>query len=315
MYMYLGIDIGGTTIKYGFINDKGQVYNKKSIKTVDDKQQFLANLQRIIEDSQRQETIEGIGISAPGIIDQDGTMITAGAIKSIYGVRLKQELQKITTLPIVIENDANAAAIAEQWIGHAQGVSNYLCIVLGTGIGGGIICQNELIRGAHGMAGEFGWMVIKDIDDSSDIEVMSLNQRAAVIGGLCYRYNQIKLKSDSTFEPIWDAKEIFAKENDDNDAHILIQNFYEDLSIGILNLISCFDPELVLIGGGISANKVFLERLQSTISKVATRHHSIHYLMDKTIAPIKAAKLMNDAGMVGAVYQIKKMIHIGAAKI
>ncbi|WP_461198462.1 ROK family protein [Enterococcus sp. N249-2] len=313
--MYLGIDIGGTTIKYGFINDKGQVYNKKSIKTVDDKQQFLANLQRIIEDSQRQETIEGIGISAPGIIDQDGTMITAGAIKSIYGVRLKQELQKITTLPIVIENDANAAAIAEQWIGHAQGVSNYLCIVLGTGIGGGIICQNELIRGAHGMAGEFGWMVIKDIDDSSDIEVMSLNQRAAVIGGLCYRYNQIKLKSDSTFEPIWDAKEIFAKENDDNDAHILIQNFYEDLSIGILNLISCFDPELVLIGGGISANKVFLERLQSTISKVATRHHSIHYLMDKTIAPIKAAKLMNDAGMVGAVYQIKKMIHIGAAKI
>jgi len=313
--MYLGIDIGGTTIKYGFINDKGQVYNKKSIKTVDDKQQFLANLQRIIEDSQRQETIEGIGISAPGIIDQDGTMITAGAIKSIYGVRLKQELQKITTLPIVIENDANAAAIAEQWIGHAQGVSNYLCIVLGTGIGGGIICQNELIRGAHGMAGEFGWMVIKDIDDSSDIEAMSLNQRAAVIGGLCYRYNQIKLKSDSTFEPIWDAKEIFAKENDDNDAHILIQNFYEDLSIGILNLISCFDPELVLIGGGISANKVFLERLQSTISKVATRHHSIHYLMDKTIAPIKAAKLMNDAGMVGAVYQIKKMIHIGAAKI
>lgn len=313
--MYLGIDIGGTTIKYGFINDKGQVYNKKSIKTVDDKQQFLANLQRIIEDSQRQETIEGIGISAPGIIDQDGTMITAGAIKSIYGVRLKQELQKITTLPIVIENDANAAAIAEQWIGHAQGVSNYLCIVLGTGIGGGIICQNELIRGAHGMAGEFGWMVIKDIDDSSDIEVMSLDQRAAVIGGLCYRYNQIKLKSDSTFEPIWDAKEIFAKENDDNDAHILIQNFYEDLSIGILNLISCFDPELVLIGGGISANKVFLERLQSTISKVATRHHSIHYLMDKTIAPIKAAKLMNDAGMVGAVYQIKKMIHIGAAKI
>ncbi|KPG69558.1 ROK family protein [Enterococcus sp. RIT-PI-f] len=313
--MYLGIDIGGTTIKYGFINDKGQVYNKKSIKTVDDKQQFLDNLQRIIEDSQRQETIEGIGISAPGIIDQDGTMITAGAIKSIYGVRLKQELQKITTLPIVIENDANAAAIAEQWIGHAQGVSNYLCIVLGTGIGGGIICQNELIRGAHGMAGEFGWMVIKDIDDSSDIEAMSLNQRAAVIGGLCYRYNQIKLKSDSTFEPIWDAKEIFAKENDDNDAHILIQNFYEDLSIGILNLISCFDPELVLIGGGISANKVFLERLQSTISKVATRHHSIHYLMDKTIAPIKAAKLMNDAGMVGAVYQIKKMIHIGAAKI
>jgi len=313
--MYLGIDIGGTTIKYGFINDKGQVYNKKSIITVDDKQQFLDNLQRIIEDSQRQETIEGIGISAPGIIDQDGTMITAGAIKSIYGVRLKQELQKITTLPIVIENDANAAAIAEQWIGHAQGVSNYLCIVLGTGIGGGIICQNELIRGAHGMAGEFGWMVIKDIDDSSDIEAMSLNQRAAVIGGLCYRYNQIKLKSDSTFEPIWDAKEIFAKENDDNDAHILIQNFYEDLSIGILNLISCFDPELVLIGGGISANKVFLERLQSTISKVATRHHSIHYLMDKTIAPIKAAKLMNDAGMVGAVYQIKKMIHIGAAKI
>lgn len=94
--MYLGIDIGGTTIKYGFIDDKGQVYCKQSIKTIDNRHQFLVNLQTIIEESQRQEPIEGIGISAPGIIDQHGTMITAGAIKSIYGVRLKQELQKIT---------------------------------------------------------------------------------------------------------------------------------------------------------------------------------------------------------------------------
>ncbi|AYY10489.1 ROK family protein [Enterococcus sp. FDAARGOS_553] len=179
--MYLGIDIGGTTIKYGFIDDKGQVYCKQSIKTIDNRHQFLVNLQTIIEESQRQEPIEGIGISAPGIIDQHGTMITAGAIKSIYGVRLKQELQKITKVPIVIENDANAAAIAEQWIGHAQGIPNYICMVLGTGIGGGIIYQNELIKGAHGMAGEFGWMVIKEINESVDIEAMSLNQRAAVM--------------------------------------------------------------------------------------------------------------------------------------
>lgn len=195
--MYLGIDIGGTTIKYGFIDDKGQVYCKQSIKTIDNRHQFLVNLQTIIEESQRQEPIEGIGISAPGIIDQHGTMITAGAIKSIYGVRLKQELQKITKVPIVIENDANAAAIAEQWIGHAQGIPNYICMVLGTGIGGGIIYQNELIKGTHGMAGEFGWMVIKEINESVDIEAMSLNQRAAVIGGLCSRYNEIMLKKDS----------------------------------------------------------------------------------------------------------------------
>ncbi|MFB8674314.1 ROK family protein [Enterococcus gallinarum] len=306
--MYLGIDIGGTTIKYGFIDDKGQVYCKQSIKTIDNRHQFLVNLQTIIEESQRQEPIEGIGISAPGIIDQHGTMITAGAIKSIYGVRLKQELQKITKVPIVIENDANAAAIAEQWIGHAQGFPNYICMVLGTGIGGGIIYQNELIKGAHGMAGEFGWMVIKEINESVDIEAMSLNQRAAVIGGLCSRYNEIMLKKDSKFKPIWDAKEIFAKEEDDDIAHDLIHSFYEDLSVGILNLISCFDPELVLIGGGISANTLFLERLSSTISKMTERHQSIHYLVGKTIAPIKAAKLMNDAGMVGAVYQVKKLI-------
>lgn len=311
--MYLGIDIGGTTIKYGFVDDRGHVYQKKSIETVDDKDQFLVNLQTIIEESLRQEEIEGIGISAPGIIDQEGTMITAGAIKSMYGVCLKQELQKITQVPIVIENDANAAAIAEQWIGHAQGIPNYLCMVLGTGIGGGIIYQNELMRGAHGMAGEFGWMVIKEIYESGDIETKSLNQRAAVIGGLCFRYNQIMVKEDPTFEPIWDAKEIFAKENDDHVAYDLIHSFYEDLSIGILNLISCFDPEVVLIGGGISANALFLERLRSTISKVAKRHHSIHYLMGKTIAPIKAAKLMNDAGIVGAVYQVKKKILNGTA--
>lgn len=309
--MYLGIDIGGTTIKYGFIDEKGQIQHKQRINTIDDKHRFLNNLKTIIADSLRQENIKGIGISAPGIIDRDGRMVTAGAIKSIYGVHLKQELQKITDVPIVIENDANAAAIAEQWIGHAKGIPNYLCMVLGTGIGGGIIYQNELIKGAHGMAGEFGWMVIKEIDESDDIEAMSLNQRAAVIGGLCQRYNQRMLAKDPAHEPIWDAKEIFAKEKDEEVAHEIIEHFYEDLSIGILNLISCFDPELVLIGGGISANKEFFDRLESTISKVATRHHSIHYLMGKTIAPIKAAKLMNDAGMVGAVYQVKKMIEDG----
>ncbi len=89
----------------------------------------------------------------------------------------------------------------------------------------------------------------------------------------------------------------------------LTDQFLTDLSVGLINLISCFDPELVLIGGGISANPYFWERLQARLTITETRHEAINYLRGQTIAPVRPAKLKNDAGLIGAVYQIHQQLH------
>ena len=307
--MFVGFDIGGTTVKYGVLNEQGEILEKAAIKTSYVVEELLGDMEQIVVKAQANYDIEGIGISAPGIIQKDGYMLTAGAIKPLYGMNLKQALEQRCQLPVSIENDANAAALAEKWIGNAQGIDNYLCMVLGTGIGGGIVLNGEVFRGAHGMAGEFGWMVIDQLPEQGDIEEVSVNKKVATVGGLCYQYNLAQQKSNPQAEPVWDARELFAREAAGEVlATEILAAFFVDLSVTLINLISCFDPEVILVGGGISANEAFTQRLQETMSTVKARHESIHYLEGKTIAPVRTAKLQNDAGMIGAVYQIYQQV-------
>lgn len=308
--MYVGFDIGGTNVKYGVLDETGTILEKKSMPTNYDFPTFVSELHEIVEGfKQTYSTIKGIGISAPGIIQKDGFMLTAGAIKPFYGMNMKVELERLTGLPVSIENDANAAAIAERWIGNAKGMDNYLCIVLGTGIGGGIIINGEVFRGSHGMAGEFGWCLIDEIPVTGDIEEVSLNKKAATVGGLCYQYNLAQKKRNSASEDVWDAREIIKREaSGEALATEILSRFFTDLSVGLLNLISCFDPEVVLIGGGISSNETFNKRLQERLFELIQRHESINYLKEQTIAKVRPAKLQNDAGMIGAVYQIHQQL-------
>lgn len=307
--MYVGFDIGGTSIKYGVLDESGVILEKSAIPTSYEPAQFYQDLLTIIEDAQNRHTIDGIGISAPGIVQKDGFMLTAGAIKSLYGENFKAVLEARTGLPVAVENDANAAAIAEKWIGNAQEAANYLCLVLGTGVGGGIVINNQVYRGAHGMAGEFGWMVIDQLPEEGNIEESSINKKTAVVGGLIRLYN-LAGAAVTGFEPTQDAKEIFDRAQQDEALALkLTDQFLTDLSVGLINLISCFDPELVLIGGGISANPYFWERLQARLTITETRHEAINYLRGQTIAPVRPAKLKNDAGLIGAVYQIHQQLH------
>lgn len=302
--MFIGIDVGGTTIKYGVILKNGEIVKKGQLPTIHEKEGFLQSITALIKSLQQEAIVDGVGISAPGIIQKDGTMITAGSIKSLYGINLKQEIEERVKLPVMVENDANAAAIAEKWLGHAQNCENYLCLVVGTGIGGGIIVNDQLYRGSHGMAGEFGWMLIDSLPDQGNLETVSLNQRAAVVGGLCHQY-QLALQQLGRSDFPQDAVEIFQRgAQGEVVANQVLAQFFQDLSVGLLNLISTFDPELILIGGGISENDGFMARLDETVHQLKARHESIGYLEGRTIAPIRRAKLKNDAGMIGAVYQL-----------
>ncbi|WP_125763021.1 ROK family protein [Companilactobacillus hulinensis] len=299
MKKYIGLDIGGTSIKYGIVDGEGNVSHKDSFKTTGTKDELITKiLNAFFQLHQDFGPFDGIGVSMPGVVQSDGFLTIAGAVKPFYGINLQSILEEKTELPVKIENDANAAAIAEKWLGAAQGVHDYLSLVLGTGVGGGIIINDQIYRGAHARSGEFGWMIVED--DDVDTEMGSLNFRGATVIGLIRRYNQF---SDDKVD---DARVIFKRADE---GEVLAQNvfksYYHSLAKGIINLMVSFDPEVVIIGGGISANEEFMNRLNDEIKAVQKTHNSI---VDLDLPKVVPAELKNDAGMVGAVYQLVQSI-------
>lgn len=307
--MILSFDLGGTTIKYGVITLDGEIIEKSTVSTKNDKQLLLNTMYSIIDDAKKKYLIKGIGISAPGIIDKFGKMITAGAIFSLYGENIKETLEDRYQLPVTVDNDANAVAIAEKWIGYAQEYSNYVCLVLGTGVGGGIVINNKVYSGSHGMAGEFGWNIINQLPDEGSIGNAMLNNRTAIVSGLCKNFNELGQTEYEYFVPTTDARDIFLKEKEgDPIAKKVLEQFFTDLSVGIINLISSFDPEAIIIGGGISSNIEFKNRLEIRFEEILSRHDNLNQLKKEIHPPIIMAKLQNDAGMIGAAYQVKEIL-------
>lgn len=299
--MVLGIDIGGTSIKYGIVDSKGNILEKSSIETIHDKEIFLKNLFSLIENSQKKYTLQGIGISAPGIIEKDGFMKTAGAIMCLYETNLKKEVEEKFSLPTYIENDANCAAMAEKWIGEAQNLENYLFLSLGTGVGGGIVINNKIYRGAHGAAGEFGWMLRGSLPKKGPLEKVSFNAQASVVFGLIRYYNQLAKKNKS--ETTKDALFILNQGKEKNPIALkALDFFYENTSSLLLNLISSYDPEAIILGGGISSNSDFQEQVKERFLTMKKRHESLNYLSLQT--PILIASLRNDAGLIGGAYLV-----------
>lgn len=291
---YVGIDVGGTSIKYGLVDQDGQILEQSSFPTADQKQQILTDLASIVTDYQRNgQAVAGIGVSMPGVIEADGMLTTAGAIKCMYGINLKEELEQRTGVKTTIENDANAAAIAEQWLGAAQNLHNYMGIVLGTGVGGALVINDQVYRGAHARSGEFGWMLLDDQHD--ELEDGSMNFQTATVIGLLRIYN-IKAQANLT-----DAREVFDRaDNSDKIAQLVLHNYFRKLAQAILNLVVCFDPAKVVVGGGISVNPTFQTGLQQAYIELQEEHASVR---DLKLAEIIPAKLGNDAGMIGAVYR------------
>ncbi|WP_282709419.1 ROK family protein [Ligilactobacillus sp. Marseille-Q7487] len=295
---YIGIDMGGTSIKYGLVDKKGKVSAKGSVKTAQSKDEILASLEQIVQDYQQENEILGIGISAPGVIKADGYMQTAGAIACLYGANLKEYLEQKFKLPVTVENDANAAALAEGWFGAAKGCQNYLALVLGTGVGGGIIINGQIYRGANGHAGEFGWALMTQQDDPDDLEYGSLNFHGATVLGLTRLYDLAKGNS----QPQTDARQIFIEAKEGLEpAKSVMQHYLMMLSKGIFNLVTAFDPEVVVLGGAVSANETFRADITVAYEHYLHNHKGIK---DLPSASLKFAQSGNDAGLIGAVYSL-----------
>lgn len=301
MGKYVGIDIGGTNIKYGLLDEKGNILHKDKIKTSSEGVEIIKNIKIIVENYKEAHDIRAVGISAPGIVEESGFMTTGGAIFDFYGVHLKNILEKELGLHVAVENDANSAALAEKWLGAGRNYKNYFTAVVGTGIGGAVMINNDIYRGAHATAGEFGFMINAPILNG-DTRLSSVSLTSSVQSGLVQRYLD---GSDATMpQQDLDGEDIFQlAEAGDLRAKNVIDAFYDHLAIGIYNVLVSLDPEVVLVGGGISANQSFIQELNRRVQGLQAGHRD---MKNMTLAKIVPCHFLNDAGIVGASYKAMK---------
>lgn len=299
MAYYVGIDIGGTNIKYGLLTGEGTVIEDSQIKTANSGASIIAEITKIVKQYQEDYQITAVGVSAPGVIRNDGFMVTGGAIQDFYGINLRELLEEATGLPTYIENDANCAALAEKWLGAGRDYHDLLAVVVGTGIGGGIIINDHLFRGAHATAGEFGFMIVEPIQNE-DSRMATLSLTGSVGCGIVLKYGEKKGLTEANY---LNGEEIFAQlAKGEVEASEIIANFYNRLAIGIFNMAVSFDPEIILIGGAISGNQEFMAELTRQVHQLKDQHRD----MGPVVLPkIMACHFLNKAGIIGATYKAK----------
>lgn len=298
MKKYVGIDIGGTDIKYGLVNADGSIMDKNKRATNSSGEEILSAIKDIVSGYQVEFDVAAVGVSVPGIVQEDGYLITGGAIHDFYEYPLKAKLETLLNLPVTVENDGNCAALAEKWLGAGKDAHNFLTVVVGTGIGGGFILNDELFRGATSTAGELGFMIIEPIKED-DVRMATLSLTASVQCGLVDKYATGNAPAEAL-----NGKKIFTlASKGDMKAKEVIEQFYNRLAKGLFNVAVTFDPEVILIGGGISTNTIFIDELNQRVAELKANHRDMKNIH---LAPIHACAFLNDAGLIGATYKAVK---------
>lgn len=297
---YLVFDIGGTNLKYGLLNNAGQLIEKHRITTP--KQgltKFLTETKRIIE--KYQDQIKGIAFSCPGKIDHSSrTVYFGGSLPFLDGLQLATELEKHFDIPVSIENDGKAAALAELWLGNLKDISNGAAIVLGTGIGGGIIINGKLVQGTHFQAGELSFMI--NDKTQSDLEMLAGFNTSAVM--------MIEaIAKELQFEDIHDGPIVFEEIKAGNPiATKIFMSFCRNIAILILNIQSVVDLERFVIGGGISAQPLVVETINQQYDQVLNELPLVKQTF--TRPNIYNSKFHNDANLYGALYHLLLQLDI-----
>lgn len=283
MRNYYGIDVGGTTVKLGLFSD-GQLLKKWEIPT--DKTE---NGQNIIADIVRSlpEKADGAAIGVPGAVLPDGTVNRC--VNLGWGIcRPGDEFTALTGIPCRMANDANLAAVGEHWRGGGMGFQSILLVTLGTGVGGGIVNEGTLLTGAHGAGGEIGHICVNPDEE----EPCSCGNHGC-LEQYCSATGISRLAKKAGLG-ILTAKDVFDRAAAGDPAAVsVVETACDLLGRGIANVCAVFDPDAVVLGGGVSKAGEFLRiRVEN-----AFRRFAFHACRETRIC---LAALGNDAGIYGA---------------
>lgn len=308
----IGIDLGGTTIKFGILTLEGEIQDQWAITTniLEEGSHIVPDIIDSINHRLNLYKLDkadfiGIGMGTPGTVD-----IKNNTVRSAYNLNWEktQEVGKAIEsalgLPFILDNDANVAALGERWVGAGENNPDVTFITLGTGVGGGIIAEGELIHGKAGAAGEIGHICVDPIDgfectcgNSGCLEtVASATGVVKIARKIAEEYegsSEVKAMIDRG-ETVT-SKDIFvAAQADDAFALKVVDKFAYFLGFACANLGSTLNPDSIVIGGGVSAAGEFLRE------KVEAYFMKYSFATVRTSTKIKLAQLGNDAGIIGA---------------
>jgi glucokinase len=302
----IGVDLGGTNLRTAIVGSDGEILDKhkEATRASDGWMKVVArlidNINRQLEvGAQRGAKVFAVGVGAPGVIMVDkGIVVKSPNFPDWNNLPLKAELEKVLKIPVFIENDANAAALGEKWRGAGRNIRSMIHLTLGTGVGGGIILDNKIWHGADGMAGEIGHMtLIPDGRQCTCGNTGCLEMYASargIVQSFREELEKQKIPAAEALKEITSEKVYQAAREGDTVARRVMKDMGRMLGIGIASLINIFNPERVVIGGGVKdAWPLFIGATHEEIMKRA-------FQVPAERTEIVPSSLGDDAGMVGA---------------
>ena len=308
--VYVGIDLGGTNIAVGLVDEAGKILHKDSVPTLLERGpepviKDMANLSlKVVKDAgYTVDDVKAIGVGVPGLADPKTGVVIFCTNLRWHMVPLREIMQKIIDKPVFIDNDATVAGLAESVAGVSAGIATSVFLTLGTGIGGGIVINHKIYSGAHVVGSELVHMTVQCEgrkctcgsvgcwEQYSSATALIRQGREAVEG---HPESLILKKVNGDASKIEARTIIDAAREGDPIACQVYDKYIYYLAIGIVAIINAFDPEVIVLGGGVSkAGDFLLEPLRKKVAEYV-------FYKDLPYAEIKIATLGNDAGIIGA---------------
>ena len=307
--LVIGVDLGGTNVNSAVVDDGGHISHRawQSISGSRNSGEVIDRLVTCVEmtmNSCGRGRVAGVGVGTPGLIPEDsGTVVYAPNVPEWVDLPLQSILRERLGLPVTIENDANAAAIGEHWVGGAAGKANVICITLGTGVGGAIIMNNEVWRGSNGAGGEIGHMTVVEngrmcgcgapgcLEAYASATAIAEQARELLQDG---RKSVLREMSGGNLDRIDAAMVAEAAGQGDDTAREVMHRSATLLGTAVSSLTNLLNPELIVIGGGVmKAGDLIFDPIGAEVARRA-------YKWSAGILRIVPAKLGDDAGIIGA---------------
>lgn len=281
MVEYLGIDLGGTNIRIGAMDENENIiyeYKESTHKGVNTTKEFIDKIKNIIKSVPNYEEAKAIGIGIPGSIDnKKNEILNVKNINFLSNYPLVEDLKKEFNKEIYIENDARVAAFAEATIGKGKNKNNVCYITISTGLGGGIVINKELYQGSNNLGAYFSRMIL-DGERTSD-ELIS--------GTALYKTAKQRINAEIKI-----AGDVFELKNNREDALKVVEEFKHNLNVLLLNISSTFNPDIIILGGGVAKSKGFIiDEIREKFKK------SCHKLAKDTLIDIAECE---EPGIIGA---------------
>jgi predicted NBD/HSP70 family sugar kinase len=293
----LTIDIGGTFIKYGLVDDQGEITQKGKMPTPKTNFYDMAEMLKkiVTKVGETDTTFEGVALSIPAPVDvHTGIIHGEGSLPFLLNRSLKTELIKALNVSVSCENDGNCAALAEVWAGAGKAYKDMVLIVCGTGIGGAIVKDRKIHHGKHLYAGEFGYGIHQYQYTDGKIEIWSdLASTGALVRNLSKKLemDERDLTGEIVFNMASEGNALAEEE---------VDRFFMGMAIGIHNIQYYYDPELILLGGAISARVDFIEKIEDKLTLI---YESLGN--PKAKPNLSICQFENDANLVGAAYHFR----------